>query len=54
MKRIDENKEAKKEINIFFDDTGEDLQNIVDNLLFEIYKKNFSKVCNTEAFGVHF
>lgn len=47
------NNEIKKEINIYFDDTGEDLQKIIDNLLLEIYMSNCNKVnCNMEAFRV--
>lgn len=52
MENIEENNKINKEINIFFDDTGEDLQKIVDNLLLEIYTKKISKVCNTQIFGV--
>lgn len=49
---IDSN-ETKKEVNIYFDDTGEDLQKIIDNLLLEIYMCNCNKInCNVEAFGV--
>ena len=48
-----DNNEVKKEINIYFDETGEDLQKIVDNLLLEIYKNKFYKInCAKEAFGV--
>lgn len=46
------NNEKKKQINIYFDDTGEDLQKIIDNLLLEIYMSNCNKInCNKEAFG---
>jgi len=48
-----DNVETNKEINIYFDVSGEDLQRIIDNLLLEIYMSNCDKVnCNIEAFGV--
>lgn len=52
MKQVDENKEIKKEINIFFDENGDDLQSIIDNLLLEIYKEKTMYNCNMIPFGV--
>lgn len=52
MKQVDENLEVKKEINIFFDDKGEDLQSIIDNLLLELYKTKLSYNCKIGTFGV--
>lgn len=52
MENKENNNEVKKEINIFFDDKGDDLQDIIDNLLIEIYNTNFSSNCIVESFGV--
>ena len=51
-KILNENVEVKKEINIFFDDKGEDLQSIIDNLLLELYKTKLSSNCKIGTFGV--
>lgn len=47
----DENPSVKKEINIFYDEKANDLQEIIDNLLLEIYKTRFLN-CRTKPFGV--
>ena len=43
LKRNDEDV-IRNEINIYFNDDGDDLQKIIDNLLLELYKKEFNKI----------